>query len=593
MRFRVTIVVLVLVAVLATCGVVIAAPYFKDDSTNTETDPLANAPIISFWGDSIAEGVLGASPVSERESNCYYSIVGRSNGFRYYNRSVSGHKTGAMLEFIRRPDAGAEMNSTILKTSDVIHISILGNDLLQNYLGGLVKNFPTKDPNNSEYQRLLSLLDTASANFTQIIDYIAGVNPTAVILVSTVYNPMFPGSKIIGQDVVDYMKEVYGFDDAEIRQSTNELLGELNGIIFDYAEANPGVIEVVDVAAAFEEIYLEDVELNKELFYSDGVHPSNKGHAVIARTIQEKLDEIGIGSADAIKNYRRLRLEETERLYPEIYDSAFESLAAAETFDDISETYFSLTEGLLPDYMKEVKPDPEQTHFDTQTEFYLTDDCEVWNMKIFSIIDEFLGEDSFLSSVNLFDRENSKIIFYPDGTMRLQFYLVEGIGAYLPVLLPLLLGEGGLPDFDVQGVLVDQYASELFPGFTLKDWPASLDMLKAALGLEIVGIDWEQSALEDFLAELGETGMLPDALPEDLVLNDPFGIVYEGTYYIEKLHSDVTNTDYTAIYTGHAEKGGQPYIVGTLTENDDGTMNVKTRIEFLQFVIAGSTAKPE
>ena len=113
MRFRVTIVVLVLVAVLATCGVVIAAPYFKDDSTNTETDPLANAPIISFWGDSIAEGVLGASPVSERESNCYYSIVGRSNGFRYYNRSVSGHKTGAMLEFIRRPDAGAESSRNL------------------------------------------------------------------------------------------------------------------------------------------------------------------------------------------------------------------------------------------------------------------------------------------------------------------------------------------------------------------------------------------------------------------------------------------------------------------------------------------------
>ena len=589
MRFRVTIAVLVVLAVVVTGGVLVAAPYvFEEDAPEAQ-----EAPIISFWGDSIAEGVLGASPVNERESNCYYAIVGRSNGFTYYNRSVSGHKTEAMLEFIQRPDDGASMNATILRTSDIIHISILGNDLLQNYLSSLVMYYPTKDPNNSEYRRLLDLLDAASKNFTDIIDYIARVNPTATIMVSTVYNPMFPGSKIIGSNVVDYMKRTYGFDDAGVRASTNELLGDLNAVIFDYAEANPGVIEIVDVAAAFEEIYQQDISLNKALFYNDGVHPSNKGHAVIARAIQEKLEALGIAGADALGKYRALRLDEVQRVYPSVSSAAFTELAAADSFSAVTETYFDLTDGLTPDYIKEIEPDPEQTHFDTQTEFYLTDDCEVWNMKIFSIIDEFLGEDSFLSSVNLFDRENSKIIFYPDGTMRLQFYLVEGIGAYLPVLLPLLLGEGGLPDFNVQGVLVDQYASELFPGFTLKDWPASLDMLKAALGLEIVGIDWEQSALEDFLAELGETGMLPDALPEDLVLNDPFGIVYEGTYYIEKLHSDVTNTDYTAIYTGHAEKGGQPYIVGTLTENDDGTMNVKTRIEFLQFVIAGSTAKPE
>lgn len=587
MRFRVTIAVLVVLAVVVTGGVLVAAPYvFEEDAPEAP-----EAPIISFWGDSIAEGVLGASPVNERESNCYYAIVGRSNGFTYYNRSVSGHKTEAMLEFIQRPDDGASMNATILRTSDIIHISILGNDLLQNYLGSLVMYYPTKDPNNSEYRRLLDLLDTASKNFTDIIDYIARVNPTATIMVSTVYNPMFPGSKIIGSNVVDYMKRTYGFDDAGVRASTNELLGDLNAVIFDYAEANPGVIEIVDVAAAFEEIYQQDISLNKALFYNDGVHPSNKGHAVIARAIQEKLEALGIAGADALGKYRALRLDEVQRVYPSVSSAAFTELAAADSFSAVTETYFDLTDGLTPDYIKEIEPDPDQRHFDTQTEFYLTDDCAVWNMPIFNIIGSVFGEDNILASIELFDRDNCKIVFYPDGRVRMQFYLVDGIGTTVMPILNSMLQNVELPDFDVQGGLVDSYASELFPGFTLSDWVGSMEKLKGALGLEIVGIDWEQPALEAFMAELSETGMLPDKFPAGLVLTDPFGIVYEGTYYMETVHSDVTNTDYTAIYTGKAAEGGQPYLVGTLTTDEDGESNIVARIEFLQFVIAASTTK--
>lgn len=590
MSLRKVIAVLAVLAVVVTAGVVVAAPYIIEDEPQTNAEEQT---IISFWGDSIAEGVLGASPINERESNCYYAIVGQANGFKYYNRSVSGHKTGAMLEFIRRADNGASMNSTILKTSDIIHISILGNDLLQSYLSSLVKYYPTKDPDVYDYARLLGILDEASRNFTGIIDYISKVNPKAVILVSTVYNPMYPGSRIIGQDVVDYMKKEYGFDDAGVRASTNELLGELNGVIFDYAESHPGKIEVVDVAAYFEEIYREDIERNKELFYSDGVHPSNKGHAVIARAIQDKLEELGLGGEDAEGNYRRLKLGEIERAYPDIAKEAFVALTEAEGFEGISEKYFELTDGLMPDYVREPEPDPTKWHFDTQTEFYLTDGCEVWNMEIFDILSVLAGDLPILDGIELFNREESKLIFYPDGTMRMQFYLADGIAELIPLILSLALGDGGLPDFNVQDGLVDQYAVELFPGFTLGDWAGSLGLLKGALGLEIVGVDWTQEALKPFLEELSETGMLPDSLPSGIKFTDPLGIVYEGTYYMEELHSDVTNTDYVAIYTGKAGEGGQPYIVGTLSEDEDGALGIEARIEFLQFVIAASTVKPE
>lgn len=48
---------------------------------------------IVYLGDSIAEALIGPSPLSERDNYGYYAIVGKTNGFNYYNHSVSGHKT--------------------------------------------------------------------------------------------------------------------------------------------------------------------------------------------------------------------------------------------------------------------------------------------------------------------------------------------------------------------------------------------------------------------------------------------------------------------------------------------------------------------
>lgn len=557
MRFRVIAALLILVLSVAVIGGgIVYGEGLADNSEET---------IISFWGDSIAEGVLGASPINERETNCYYAIVGRTNGFTYYNRAVSGHKTANMLEFIQRPDEGAEMNDTVLRTSDIIHISILGNDLLQNNLSGLVTNYAA-----GERGRLDELLDIARENFADIIEYIRSVNPEAVILMSTVYNPMYIGSSILSDGAIEYLREVMGMSDDDMRALTDSLLLELNGIVYDYLEENPGAYHITDVAEAFNDIYKVDRDRNADLFYNDGVHPSNEGHAVIAGVIQRKLEELGLSNANkAFKNYKKLRAEETDRLYSAT-GKAYEiknAIKNSDTIEEVTETYFDLTDGLQADYLRHNEPDPRDRHLDEDTRFAVTDECAVWDIPLMTFL----------------DAEKSHITLYADGRIVLEAYIAEW--AATAANLALAGGGLGLEDIDIQSMIADPYASELFPGFDLKDPMGILDMLDGTLGLGLIGIDPEHPGIAALIESLETTGRLPASfsLPNDI------GIRYEGTYYIEELTSSVTGETYTAVYTGLAGEGGQPYIIGTLTENEDGTTSIKAKIEFLNFVAAGRT----
>mgnify|MGYP002523105937 CR=1 FL=1 len=60
-------------------------------------DDSSDSPTIVFLGDSIAEALIGASPVSERDNYGYYALIGRVNGFNYYNHSMSGHLTSGNM----------------------------------------------------------------------------------------------------------------------------------------------------------------------------------------------------------------------------------------------------------------------------------------------------------------------------------------------------------------------------------------------------------------------------------------------------------------------------------------------------------------
>lgn len=133
----------IVVALVALTAVSFTACNDKSDDSNSADGKLN----IVFLGDSIAEALIGASPVSERDNYGYYAIVGRTNGYNYYNHSMSGHLTSGnmmdksgegLLEVISRSTESATLIRTHVVEADVIHISVLGNNVLQYSLGSLM-----------------------------------------------------------------------------------------------------------------------------------------------------------------------------------------------------------------------------------------------------------------------------------------------------------------------------------------------------------------------------------------------------------------------------------------------------------------------
>lgn len=266
--------------------------------------------LIVYLGDSIAEGIAGISPVSEREKNAYYGIVGIRNEYEFRNRSVSGHQTKDMLEIIKREDTDVKMIRTLLTSADIIHVSILGNDLLLEDLGQLIISVA-----NDDYEFLDTILDNSSKNFTEIVKTLRGYNPKATLMFQTVYNPVFTDCDLISAATRIILDEM-DISESEFRIYGAIILDKLNAIISDYLAANPGAYYIIDANAEFERIYQEDAERGERLVFVDCVHPSNEGHAVIADLIQTKLEELKLtNKKTAIKNYKELRKEQVQRLY--------------------------------------------------------------------------------------------------------------------------------------------------------------------------------------------------------------------------------------------------------------------------------------
>lgn len=138
----------VAVLLIAVFAVSLVACDDKDGAENATGEKDADKLTIVYLGDSIAEALIGPSPVSERDNYGYYALVGRTNNMRYYNHSVSGHLTSGgmmdkdagdgLLQIVNRDDETATQIKTHISQADIIHISVLGNNMLQFSLGSLM-----------------------------------------------------------------------------------------------------------------------------------------------------------------------------------------------------------------------------------------------------------------------------------------------------------------------------------------------------------------------------------------------------------------------------------------------------------------------
>ena len=175
---------------------------------------------IVYLGDSIAEGILGASPLGLRQEYAYANVLGRRNDYVYYNHSVSGHLTKDLLAILQNEldYDGARALLLHVSEADVIHISILGNDVLQDRKDGAFESDPVTMHNiileaaKGEYTSIDRVLNGYTAgdvttvgsveNIKGIVDALKRLNPDALIIFQSVYNPIMDvDTPLIGRGV--------------------------------------------------------------------------------------------------------------------------------------------------------------------------------------------------------------------------------------------------------------------------------------------------------------------------------------------------------------------------------------------------------
>lgn len=203
-------------------------------------------------GDSIAFGAGMVNTVGA----CYGKIVADTNGYTYANHSIPGITSGVLLTMLTD---GEKIRASVAD-ADIINISIGGNNFLTNNMVALaIDCLVTKD---------MELFDKIAQVYyeelCQIMDRINEINPDAVVLLQTVYNPQDGAAG-----------KVYGLGGDKI-----------NEMIRKYNEEHPGEIVIVEVAD-----YLNGNPLS---FADDKLHPSAYGNELIAQAVIDTLYEEGL-----------------------------------------------------------------------------------------------------------------------------------------------------------------------------------------------------------------------------------------------------------------------------------------------------------
>ena len=202
-------------------------------------------------GDSIAYG----AGILNHEDACYGRIVANTNGYNYKNDAVKGIKSGELLQKV----SGGSVRGDI-EEADIISISIGGNDFIKNplYIPAVILSMFGSDG------IVGNIVDGFYPNFCKIIEKIKEINPDALILVQTLYNPQ----------------------KGALRSAFDKGVKPLNDCFYKYLEENPGAYEIVDVYTA--------LSTERGIIAIDTIHPNAKGNVLIAKAVLAKLRDLGL-----------------------------------------------------------------------------------------------------------------------------------------------------------------------------------------------------------------------------------------------------------------------------------------------------------
>jgi len=211
-------------------------------------------PVYVALGDSIAAG----TGLRNAGKACYGAIVANTNGYEFVNHGVGGHRTADLIARLEEEKVSADVAK-----ADIISISIGGNDFILSDMYKMLLDAWTR----GDYTYMDGIIESIYENFGIIIAKIKALNPNAMLLVQTLYNPEST-----------YKKDVY-------QAGTDKL----NASYARYLKEHPGSFRIVDVAAA--------VKPQDKMIAVDHIHPNAKGHVTIAKAYLRVLAEAGYGTA--------------------------------------------------------------------------------------------------------------------------------------------------------------------------------------------------------------------------------------------------------------------------------------------------------
>ncbi len=248
---------------------------------------------ILILGDSISAG----NGLAAGESG-YYDYLAASLSGTVTNLAQSGATTADLLAVLDNT-----ANAAAISGADYICISIGSNDLMQpakSYLGEFrregeeMMDTVRRVAKEGDIQTIIAGLtrtlrtprNTAKASYADIAAKIRALNPNAVVVMQTLYNPFeVPESYLDAHKFSEIDKQ--NFRDLLNYVSNNER--QLNDAIKSVAAADPQHTKVADIMEAFAGGgWLFDRVLQKD------IHPTALGHAAIAASI---LDAIGGNAA--------------------------------------------------------------------------------------------------------------------------------------------------------------------------------------------------------------------------------------------------------------------------------------------------------
>ncbi len=517
-----------------------------------------------FLGDSIAEALLGPSPITERDSYGYYSIVGQVNGAKYYNRAISGLTSIGFVNSVcgRKyyEEEDAFYREYWIKNADVIFISMLGNDVLCSDMiefaieTGKATTAQGTITLSADYQSKLN--NRCIPNMREAMEKIYELNPNVTVVWQTLYNPFFDASVLIDKEDWDWYNSEVGKGAIDgkytFRKLADILVNAMNDVVYDYQRDNPDKkFYISDVKGAFDAVFAQGDEEGEKLVFSDCIHPSIRGHALIAETLEKTLCELGLSSMDcAVDKYKTVVTDRMGRIYPEVSTS---TVLSADSFSAVTNAYFAATESVAPSWGANATPLEGGQTFKEET-IYTLESLNLSGLELAVLrLDELQEEMEFTldeayadifnavfpDGIVVFNQAESYLDFFEDGTFTLSLQLSESLIKGANGILG--MGLFDMDDFDVvdfynnvpfcdYNTTYDMYFRELFPGFTVTDLKKSVELL-SGVGCSLIGVDTESEQFDALDASLKETGKLPDGFR----LPDKFGIKLSGYYSLETL----------------------------------------------------------